>query len=378
MVGRGWIGAAFAAIGVALLAAGCAPEVKHEAPIPKGYPDDYGETIAAAEKEGVLVVWSTTDDATVHEVIDGFRRRYPRIKLVYAEKSALHIYNDFLDQLAHNNLTADLLWSSAMDLQIKLVNDGYAQRYASPESANLPRWANWKSEAWGITAEPIVMLYNKRLIDPAAAPKSHTEFRRMLESQSHSLDGKIATYDPARSAVGYLYLSQDDAAGRDIWRMAKALGANHARLFAKTEDIIADVSSGRSLIGYNAVGSYVADEIRRNPDVAVVLPHDYTLIMSRIAMIPQKAPHPNTARVFLDYLLSKAGQTALAKHAMPSVRADVSRPKSLPDAGVTLRAIRVSPGLLILQDKLTRAYFMKRWNRALKEGEAAQPGQLQP
>ena len=89
-----------------------------------------------------------------------------------------------------------------MDLQIKLVNDGHAQRYASPERDAVPHWANWKSQAWGVTAEPIVLLYNRRLIEPAAAPTSHLDFQRLLETRGHALDGRIATYDPGASATG--------------------------------------------------------------------------------------------------------------------------------------------------------------------------------
>ena len=51
-----------------------------------------------------------------------------------------------------------------MDLQIKLVNDGYAQTYVSKEIAHIPDWAIWKDEAYAVTAEPIVIVYNKKLV----------------------------------------------------------------------------------------------------------------------------------------------------------------------------------------------------------------------
>ena len=37
----------------------------------------------------------------------------------------------------------------------------------------------------------------------------------------------------------------------------------------------------------------------------MVIPDDYALVMQRLALIPKRAPHPETARRFLDYLLSR-------------------------------------------------------------------------
>lgn len=341
--------------------------------VPPGYSDTYRQTIAAAEQEGRLVIWSTTDSAQVRDLLDGFRKRYPRVTVAYAEMGSNDIYDRFLRDVRGGRPTADLLWSSAMDLQIKLVNDGYAQSYSSPESRALPDWANWKNEAWGITAEPIVMIYNRRLIDVATAPKSHVDIRRELEAPDGRFTGRIAAYDPARSGMGYLTLSQDDIATRDLWRTVRALGANQVRLYATTDDIIDDVSSGRAAIGYNVVGSYAADAMQRNADIAVMLPRDYTLVMSRIAMIPEQAANPNAARLFLDYMLSRDGQRALVEHSMPSVRSDLPVPGALKAETGSFRAIRVGPALLVLQDDLTRRHFMRRWDRALADGRSVGP-----
>lgn len=199
------------------------------------------------------------------------------------------------------------------------------------------------------------------------------DFVRLLERRDPALRGRVATYDPAASSVGYLWLSQDNAISGHVWQMAHGLGANRARFFPTSEDVIQDVSSGRSVIGYNALGSYALDEAARNPDLGVVFPSDYTLVMSRIAMIPSASRHPNAARLFLDFLLSTKGQSLLADHAMPSIRNDVARPAGLPESSSPMRAVRVGPELLIAQDRLTRNRFMKQWNREVAAGAGTAP-----
>ena len=141
----------------------------------------------------------------------------------------------------------------------------------------------------------------------------------------------------------------------------------------QTEPLVQAVRAGEIAIGYNIIGSYARDEVRRDPNLGMVLPRDYTLVMSRIALIPAAAPHPAAARLFIDFLLSRRGQQFLAARSMPSVRSDVPSPEGLSSPGVPLRAIRVGPALLVDRDALTRRYFLKRWNTALYGGGAGVP-----
>jgi iron(III) transport system substrate-binding protein len=326
---------------------------------------DEAAPVADAAARGRLTIWSSTDRPLVKELLAGFQARHPGIAISYHDLPAMPMHRVVERRARAGGAMPDLLWSSAMDLQIKLVNDGYALRYDSPERPALPGWANWKNEAWGVTAEPIVIVYNRRLLPSGMAPTSHADLLRLLERRPKLLRGRIATYDVANSAVGYLYLSQDAVASRLAWPLVRALGANGVRLFRTSEQIISDVSRGRSVIGYNVVGSYAIAEHRRNPDLAVVLPSDYTLLMSRIAVIPARASHPEAARLFLDYLLSEEGQAHLVRRAMPSVRRDLPVPESLRTPEAPRRAIRVGPALLVVQDQLTRRRFLAEWTRLI-------------
>ena len=355
-------------IGALGLVGGCLPGSDRAGQVPDGYAASYAKLIEDGTSEGQLTVWSTTDQKVMSDLLTAFETAYPGIRVEYLDLSALEIRDRFLAAAKAGRASADLLLSSSMDMQIKLVNDGYAQSYDSPEREYLPHWANWKNQAWGTTAEPVAIVYNKALLPRARVPRNHMDFVRLLERHDNDLRGRIATYDPTISSVGYLCLSQDNAISGHVWQMAHGLGANRARLFPTSEEVIQDVSSGRSIIGYNALGSYALDEAERNPNLGVVFPTDYTLVMSRIAMIPATSRHPNAARLFLDFLLSAKGQSLLAHHSMPSVRSDVALPAGLRDSRSPMRAIRVGPELLIAQDKLTRARFLKRWDREIAAG----------
>jgi len=148
---------------------------------PAGYPPAYAETIAAARKEGKVIVHATTDVSAAAPLNRAFEAMYPGIKVEYRELDSPELYRRFIAEKTAQRPTADVLWSSAMDLQQKLVNDGHAQMYSSPEAAGLPEWAVWRNEAYGTTFEPVVFIYNERLLRANEVPQTHADFARVLK-----------------------------------------------------------------------------------------------------------------------------------------------------------------------------------------------------
>src|SRR5499427_7747314 len=122
------IAAAIAALSTAALAQ-----------VPAGYPADYAQVLAAAKKEGKVVVYSALDTKAAQPLIKDFSALYPDVKVEYNDMNSTELYNRFIAEVASGQGSADVMWSSAMDLQVKLVDDGQALTYASPEAAKLPQ-----------------------------------------------------------------------------------------------------------------------------------------------------------------------------------------------------------------------------------------------
>src|ERR1700738_897651 len=115
-----------------------------QAQVPAGYPADYKAVVDGAIKEGKLVVYSTTDAKLVTPLIKDFEAAFPGVKVEYTDLNSTEIYNRFISENAANAASADAVWSSSMDLQMKLAADGAAAVYKSPESAALPAWGDWE------------------------------------------------------------------------------------------------------------------------------------------------------------------------------------------------------------------------------------------
>lgn len=260
-----------------------------------------------------------------------------------------------------------------MDLQVKLVNDGYTQAYASPEKPALPESAVWKNEAYGTTAEPVVFAYNKRLMPPDDVPQSHLDLTDLLRRKPEFYRDKITSYNPEKSGLGFLYITQDVQITNDTWDFIEALGATAPKLYTSTGAMMERIVSGESLLAFNMIGSYALERASKDPSIGVILPNDYTLVMSRIALIPADARHPNAAKLFLDFLLSKRGQEHLSARHMRSIRGDVADPRGVSELPEDVRQIRVGPALLANLDQETRLRFLRRWRNTLGSNGAAQP-----
>jgi iron(III) transport system substrate-binding protein len=328
------------------------------------FPVSQNQVVAAAKREGTLVVYDTLHArAAINDIHAAFEKLYPFIKIQESDGDSTATYQRLSREAAEGRPSADVVWSSAMDLQEKLINDGYAQPYTSPEMDAIPAWAHWQNLGYDTTLEPIVFVYNSRFIPRQEMANTHAGLRQLLRTHAKEFAGRVATYDPENSLVGMLLLTQDIRSTHDAWQLFDAFGSLDSRGYLISQDIVNHVISGEQWIGYDVIGSYAEDLRKSHPELVVVYPADYALTLSRVAFIAAGAKHPNAAKLFMDFLLSAQGQAIFVKHGIGSVRREPAQAAVQP--GIDLarnQIIRIGPGLLSDMDSLVRAEFLRRWN----------------
>ncbi|MBV8036151.1 ABC transporter substrate-binding protein [Roseateles sp.] len=335
------------------------------------------DLVSAARREGRVVIYSVLSNKAAAPLVAGFKALYPGIEVDYdGEGGSNEVDERFRGEVAAGKPSADVMWSSAMDLQMKLVVDGYAAHYESPERGALAAGLNFEDRAWGTTREPVVFAYNRRLLPIDAVPRDHAALVRALRDPAGPLRDKVTAFDIEKSGVGFMFAAQDAAQNPAFDELLLALGAGGLKQSPGTGAMLADIHAGRSLLGYNIMGAYALSRSRKDlPDLAVVMPSDYTLVLSRVMLVSLHAPHPNAARLWADYLLSRHGQQIVADALeLFSVRSDVSGEHS----GAALDARLGANGRLIsvdtrLADTLVPARhdaLVQRWRTSLQRGAA--------
>lgn len=318
-----------------------------------------------------LLVYSSLDEPLAKPMIQAFQRANPDIAVRYEDMLTGAIYDRIVKETESLKRTADFAFSSAMDLQVKLANDGYAQPSHLPMSARWPAWANWRDTAYALTFEPAVFVYHKPSFATAAPPSTRAEFVQFLAKEGDRVHGRIATYDIERSGVGFLFMSRDQEQFDDIWNVVRAMGGAGVKLYSTSQAILERVADGRFVLGYNILGSYAADWASNHPEVGIVLPKDYTVVMSRIGLVPQAAQSPDLGRRFLEFFMSKEGQTILTEQLqIPAVNPDVAVGNTATTMremlGGQLKPVPVSPGLMVYLDQVKRSRLIAKWNEALR------------
>ncbi|WP_295841037.1 ABC transporter substrate-binding protein [uncultured Xanthomonas sp.] len=315
-----------------------------------------------------LCIQGSTDIEVFAALIGDYQRLHPHTEVVYQDVIAGDIYRRYLHP-GPGPRCADLLISASMDLQTKLVNDGHALAHRSPQTEALPAWAQWRHEVFGISYEPVAIVYNTARLPAAQVPRTRRRLLELLRAPASPLRGRIGTYDVERSGVGYLFATQDSQLGSMAGALLAAMGDNHVVLEERTGVLLDKVARGELLLAYNVLGSYAQARIDAGAPLAIVQPEDYTLVALRTAVIPRDSPHAAEARRFLDYLLSPRGQQVLSREArlQPILPQPGVAAQGGPAAASAFRPIALGPGLLVYLDALKRRQFLDAWRSSMQQ-----------
>jgi ABC-type Fe3+ transport system substrate-binding protein len=319
----------------------------------------YGPAGALAQ----LTVRGTTDIALFEPVLEMFVARVGNTRIDYEQWGSNDLYAITEADCRAGSGTADLIVSSSIDQQVKLANDGCALAYRSAETDQIPAVSNWRDEVFGITREPAVIVYNRATIGDAPPPRSRFDVIDLLRPEDSPFRGRVATYDIEASGLGYLFAFADAQQATTFGSLIEAFGRSGAVTTCCSAAIIDGVASGEYLLAYNVLGSYALARADENPDIVVVAPDDYTLVLSRAALIPRHAKASALAGDLLDFLLSPAGRAALkSANLIVETGEGVHDALRLPgNPEISLRPIPLSPALLVGLDQHKRREFIARW-----------------
>lgn len=314
-----------------------------------------------------LLVRGTTDLTLFGPVLEAFLSTRPGLSVDYEQWGSNDLAALSAAECTDGLPDADLVISSAVDLQVQFVNDGCANRYQSDMTSALPASRRWRYEIFGITEEPAVLIYNTELVSAEEAPNSRFDLIDLLRPDDSRFEGKVATYDIEDSGLGYLFDFTDSLQANTFGRLLEAFGRSRAVATCCSAEIIEAVARGDYLIGYNVLGSYALARAEKDKRIGVRAMTDYTLVLSRAAVIPKQARQPALAGELIDFMLSPTGIEVLTRSRL-IVRvgsADASD-ADLPGGGPsTLRTIALSPTMLAGLDRHKRMIFLEQWRENL-------------
>lgn len=298
-----------------------------------------------------LRVISSTDTAFFAPIIEQFVEQNLNVSVEYWVTSTAEL-NQFVQQTPDK---FDVVISSAMDLQLKLVNDGYALKINGVQH---PEWAQWRQSLFGFSAEPAVIVINRAAFKGRRKPQTRQDLIIALRARPDVFRNKVGTYDVRASGLGYLFATQDARVSETYWRLMEVMGGLNAKLYCCSGDMLDDVADGTLAIAYNVLGSYAAARQDALDNIEIIRPADFPTTMMRTAFVSKGTPHRSAAINFLVHLVTRTESAGGSEvFHMPSVSTE---PGAFGQSMITLE-----PALLTYLDVLKRNKFVEAWENAV-------------
>ena len=152
---------------------------------------------ALQQRTAHLLIHAATDRPVMEPLLRDFQAVHRGVAIDYVEMQSGEVH----DSVAAAPRPPDLAISSALDLQAKLVNDGWTQPHVSAETALVPSWANWRDEAYGFTLEPATIVYATQRLATGEVPRCAGRNCAPSTIPTASIAGSRPTTSPAPAWV---------------------------------------------------------------------------------------------------------------------------------------------------------------------------------
>lgn len=291
---------------------------------------------AAASSSVALTVYTAGPEGLMKTLAAGYEAQ-TGVKVDYFQGTTGKVMARLEAEAA--NPQADVLISASWDSAFDLDKRGWLLAYESPNAAQVP--AQYKAATYvaqGLSALAIAW-------NPASNTPRPTDWADLAKPEYKDL---VNMPDPAQSGTALELLSGLEAANSaSAWSLFESLKANGMNLAGANAQALNPVLQGAKAAVFGAVDYITYSAQAKGEKVDIIFPSSGTVVAARPMMVLKSSKNQDDAKKFIDYVLSDAGQQAVADTYLIPARTDVKakRPtlaeiKALPEASEQERAGR--------------------------------------
>lgn len=261
--------------------------------------------ISGSKKEKGLLIYGNALLTQTQAVAKAFEAKYPWIHVTATDDEDPVVFSKYAAEHGTGTRTADILLASAPGLWYGAVNHGYLQPYTPPGISNFPSFINQGKGLYIFSPDPAITIYNKLLL------KGHAPPTTIAQIAADGIAGKykVATYTITNNfgyTAFYAYVHQKGWAALDkLGQTAKTPGDGDVlgQDVAQGGFAVAVFESGlaRGPIETTKAGKILGWEYTK----------DFTPLIPRGIGVTAGAASPDSAKLFLNFVYSNAGQQAL-------------------------------------------------------------------
>jgi iron(III) transport system substrate-binding protein len=292
--------------------------------------------IDAAKREGEVVYYASMNLSEVNAIVGEFEKRYPFIKVKLQRTGSEKLLARVLTEYRAKKVFADVI--QTVEFSMYMFNrSGALARYVSQANPAYPK--EFKEDGFWTTVyyNAYVTGYNTRMVPARQAPKTYEDLLDPKWKGKLLMEGTKADW-----FAGMLQI------------MGQERGLKYMRDLAKQQP---SPREGHELLAQLVVAGEGAFDI--NIPAASVermkergAPMDWTALGTLPAVmvgagVATGAPHPNAAKLFLEFCLSREGQKLMQTPGRQSARTDFPNEQS-----AMLKDLKILPVNPALAEKL--------------------------
>jgi iron(III) transport system substrate-binding protein len=276
--------------------------------------------IAAAEKEGKVVWYSSVDVKVGEAVAKAFREQYPKIPIEVERAGSERVFQRVNQEMQSGIKNADVVNSSDASHFLFWKQQNKLAKHTPPDAQKFPaqfRDPDGTYFVWRATLSP--MGYNTNILKEGEAPKGYKD---LLDPK---WKGKLVKAHPGYSGTA---LTGTYAISKALgWDYLEKLSKQGVQQLQSTTAPPKTLASGERAVMVDGNEYNMFIEIQKKSPVKIIYPVEGTPFVSSPTAIFADAPHPNAARVLQNFMYTpKIQQLIVDQGGARSLHPDVKEP----------------------------------------------------
>lgn len=296
--------------------------------------------IEAAKGEGAVTYWDVVIQPETNDALTAEFRKYyglpDTFKVNYQLLATAALVTRVEQEIGADKVTVDIAAIGSPSWVFERAAKGDALEYDSPQYQHyakaiesglgkkgffafngaylfVPMWDSTRLDFKGKTWKDVV----------AAVPAGRLSFGDVSKSVAY-----LATYAGQRKVLDVDYF--------------KKLAETKGSFIVRSEQIAGRVVSGEDLMAFSGMPTRAYQNNQKGAKLKFIFPEEGVVLLPQNMFILKKAPHPNAAKLWIDFILSERGQNLVVKgEALISGRAGFKSP--LPEYAPPIESLKVIP-----------------------------------
>ncbi len=275
---------------------------------PAGSQGVSGVDLAAVRQEGAVTLYHSGSTSATRVLLEGFMKTYPFITATQHRDASTKLIEKFLAEYRGGKGIADIIQMAEVPVLMEWKKRGLLMKWDSPQGRLVPQPYKDPGYWYAGRFASLAIVVNNRFI-PKGTIQGYADL--VKPEFIAKWKGKVTGSDPRFRGTGVeQFWAMREHFGRGFWEKFVPLDIRWASGGAQEE---AWLSTGEAVVSIGLVSYRAAEAIDKGVPLEIVWPKEGTVPEPVVMGIAANAPHPNAAKLFFEFLLSREGQALVVQ-----------------------------------------------------------------